>query len=366
MTSDSLTIASPYSQVMPYPMGYYPQYSIQQDSTKVEKKEPTPTYRKEEEKSYWAEGIIGTALTIGAAVLCRKAYVKGNPAKGFFERIGDGFVNMWKSGVAKVTGKLKPTQEFSQTTINGKNVFTVPNRTNNIRGAVASEELAKIGADTKAPTLLNISGDKVSLAKGIKIREGEFADAATGLHYKFSKGKLTKLEYGGKNILNSTEPEHIAMVKQAKEQIAKYMKGENLNKLASYKFSHTENGTSRLFTYTQGNKPELKCAASKWFDSSADAVQAYGATNTKAGNALKALAEGKTDGLKIVQAEYVSPTLGTFRIKNGEVVGLTQGGKYFDKTTDRFIAEQAKNPEAFANVLKQEEKDLINVVRVLA
>ena len=220
--TDSLAIAAPYQQAWQYPM-YLPtiNYSTQQDSTKIEKK-TTPVYRKEEEKSYWAEGIVGTALTIGAAVLCRKAYVKGNPAKGFFERMGDGFVNMWKSGVAKVTGKLKPKQEFSQTQINGKNVFTVPNRTNDIRGAVASDELAKIGADTKAPTMLNISGDKVSLAKGIKIREGEFVDAATGLHYKFSKGKLTKIEYKGKNILNSTEPNEIAKVKEAKEQIAMF------------------------------------------------------------------------------------------------------------------------------------------------
>ena len=82
---------------------------------------------------------------------------------------------------------------------------------------------------------------------------------------------------------------------------------------------------------------------------------------------LKSIAEGKTDGLKIASAEYVSPTFGTFKIENGNIIGLTeQNGKYITPTTDRFKALYSNNKEAFDNVLKQEEKDLANVVRVLA
>ena len=100
----------------------------------------TPANNTTKSSSSTASLIVGAVLTLGAAALCRKAYIKGNPTKGFLGRIGDGFKNFWNSGT-KAFSRLSKPERFSQATVDGKQVFTVPNRRNIMREGVADYRL---------------------------------------------------------------------------------------------------------------------------------------------------------------------------------------------------------------------------------
>jgi len=326
-----------------------------------------PSEKKSKGSSSTAWTIIGTVATVGAAVLCRKAYLNGAPAKKIFPRIADGFRTMWKSRKKKL-GQFTNPEKFSQTQINGKEVYSVPKRSNHITSNVANK-LDDIGIGTTSPALTTVNSEgKTVLTNGIKIQDGIFGDpnATSGLYYRFHNGKLKSIKYNGKDIMNSTEPAMLDIKKQVAEQINKHMKGESLEQLTNLRYCHLENNTVKYFTLgKQGETPKLTSAASKYFTRNSDAVQAYVADNQKAKAALKAISEGKKDGWKIAEAEHTC-SLGTFRLKNGEIVGIRQADGYFNSGTDRFKRLQLENPEVFSNVLKQTDDQLTNIVRVLA
>lgn len=342
----------------------YVAQNVTPQPTLVENKTNTSTQAEKKSGVSTAEVIIGTVLTLGAAALCKKAYVKGNPNKGFFKRIGDGFNKFWESGSEKLTQYIKP-ERFSHTTVNGQNVYTIPNRRNIIRTNGAQNHLAEIGVSADAPQIHNAG----KLAKGIKIRSGEctLAESGNSIVYKFKNGKLTSIKYNGEDIMKSTDPNKLNIKKQVEEKVKRHMKGEDLDNLNNLAYSHSENGTSRLFRCANGTEnPQLTAGVSRNFSSNSDAIQAYAADNPKVKDVLKAIDEGKTDGLKIASAEYIEPSLGTFHIKDGKITGITQGNTFYDTTTDRFKNLYSNNKEAFDNVLKQDENKFTNVVRILA
>lgn len=334
----------------------------------------TPASSKEEEKgTNWGAIATGVAA-VGAAALCIYAHGKGK-GSGIIEKTTDGLKQIW-NGFKGKAGKIinKGTTEFSVTKgANGETLCTIPNRTNIMKTPDAAQKLTEIGAKVDAPTLTNTTGipllnPKTTFAQGVKLREGTYIDGPMELTFK--KGKVTSYKINGQDMLakyrNPVEPTEIKNKETIDKLLSSFNRGEKLDKLTNVRYSHKENGVSRMFHCDRGvENPTLEFAVSNKFNASSDVVKAYGADNPKVADALKSFAEGKTDGLKILEADYVSPSFGTFHIKNGEITGLTEGGVFHAKDSDRFKALYSENKEAFDNVLKNED-GFTNIVRVLA
>jgi len=330
--------------------------------------EPTFRAKKKEEKSSGsaAKLIVGGALAIGTGVMLYKAHKKGGE-KGIVE----GFKQMWKgiTGKGGQTASAKP-KTFSYQEINGAQTVTIPNRTNIIRENQLGK-LNSVGSDKAIVEIIDTTTNKLS--KGVRLNKGTYCD--DNLKLVFKDGKVVKYEVKTDDkwvdmlskYKNPIEADDITNQKRINEVLAKFQKGEDIDKFTDIRYTHTENGVTKVFT--KANKDanaELKYAFANRFNIADDAVEAYRLDNNNADKALKALAEGKDDGWKIAKADYVSPTHGTFHIENGKITGLTIDGTKYSVDSDKYKSLYKNNKEAFDNVLKVKNDELTNIVRELA
>lgn len=323
----------------------------------------TPPVSQEEKSSNAGWWILGAAATIAAGAYC---YKKGD-GKGL-EKIVDGFKKIFSSSKDKVQKVVKNSKTAKEFTVNDKNLCTIPNRTNFIRKGTATEELAKLGVSADAPALTRIVDGKTVLGEGVKLRDYTFTH--NGNTFRVRKGNVVSYtNSAGENVLARfkapVESTDVAYQKEIKEMIAKFNRGENLDALGNIRFSHSANGTSRLFSMgSVAETPQLQCAASNQFHIGSKAVTTYRYKNESVDKALKAFSDGKKDGLAIAQAEYVSPSLGTFKIQNGEVAGITVDGRFYPKGSEDFISMEYHNKEAFKNVLEHKDEFTNIIYRV--
>ena len=319
-----------------------------------------------EEKSSSNAGwwILGAAATIAAGAYC---YKRGD-GKGF-QKIIDGAKKIFSSSKDKVQEVLKNNKTPKEFTVNDQKLCTVPNRTNYMRKGDVAGELTKIGVSSAAPALTRVVDGKTVLGEGVKLRDYTFTDA--GNVFRVKKGKVVSYtNSAGENVLarytHPVESTDVTYQKKIKDLIAKFNSGENLDKVSNIQFSHSANGTSRLFSMGKITEtPQLQCAASNQFNIGSKAVTAYRAKNESVDKALKAFSDGKKDGLAIAQAEYVSPSLGTFKIQNGDVTGITVGGRFYPKGSEDFISMEYHNKEAFKNVLEHKD-EFTNIIYKVA
>lgn len=332
----------------------------------------TPTFQgtagtdaapKEEKSSNAGWWILGAAATIAAGAYC---YKKGD-GKGF-QKIIDGCKKIFSHGKDKAQEVLKNSRTAEEFTVNDKKLCTIPKRTNFIRTNNATAELANLDVSADAPALTRVVGGKTVLGEGVKLRDYTFTH--NGNTFRVRKGKVVSYtNSAGENVLARfrapVESTDVAYQKEIKEMIAKFNRGENLGDLSNIRFSHRANGTSRLFSMDSiAETPQLQCAASNLFHIDSVPVTAYRARNEGVDKALTALTEGKKDGLAIAQAEYVSPSLGTFKIQNGDVTGITVGGRFYPQRSNVFASLEYRNKEAFKNVLKHQDEFTNIIYRV--
>ena len=328
-----------------------------------------PTFRgkkKEEENSGSAASlIVGGALAIGTGVLLYKAHKKGGE-KGILE----GLKQMWKGVKGKVSNVTNPAKSktFSYQEINGQKIVTIPNRTNRIQGDDIASKLQTLGYNNNAAEIINNTTNKLN--KGIKIHSGQYFDGK--IRFSFKGNEVVKYEtlVNGKWV-DTIEPNNINPKEVINNTLTKIRKGEELDKVTNLKYSHTENGLTKVFT--QANKDanaELEYAITNRFAIDDVAVNAYRYDNKNVDDALKALEKGDKNGWKIAKADYVSQDIGTVHIENGKIIGLTveSNGKKqrFSVNSDTYKELCGKYPTTFENILKAEEKDLTNIVRTLA
>ena len=183
-----------------------------------------------------AKLVVGTALTVGAALLCRKAYIKGGSG-GFLERIGKGFKAMWNGMFNKADDVAKGLT--AQQNKAGEWYCTVPDRVQNIKAADA----ARFDISTAVPRL----GSEGTKAKAFKF-------VHDGNEFFVKDGKITKyINNKGDDLLKTFTELSDDATKAYKEQIegiiTKLQKGEQVKDvtLKQMLYTHEANGVTRTF-----------------------------------------------------------------------------------------------------------------------
>ncbi len=341
------------------------------DTATVDNSTNVPRKKEEKKDNTTAKLIVGTALTIGAACLCRKAYKAGN-GTGTIEKIFDGF-GQWGQNIKNLGKKAKDKvispEKFSVTQIGDKTVCTIPGRAQAIRGVEgATDKLAQVGATADVPALTDAAG---KLAEGIKIKNGTFV--FDGKTFIVNKGKITGIEGMAEDAFKDLyklpkTQENIELKTKINEALAKFTKGELIGQQGTTitQFSHSKDGVSRLFNQNTTGGYDLRCGVTNRFNVNSDPVLALRHDNPTVDTALKSFAEHKTDGLKLATAEYTSPELGTLFIKNGEITSIKKpDGTICEKGSEAWKALMQKNKEIYENIL-QDTASLQNKVYHLA
>ncbi|MCM1073963.1 MAG: hypothetical protein NC334_09165, partial [Bacteroides sp.] len=300
-----------------------------------------------------AKLIIGTALTLGAAYLCKKAYNKG-AGEGIGEKIWDGMKKMCSSSKDKlnsVKDKIMSPKVFSVTEENGKTLCTIPGRTNRLTGEKAIQEL---GIINEVPVISTKTKDGATkLAEGIKIRKGTIT--VDGHTFNVKNGKII-------NSPINLEQADSATRDRVHDLLKKLNNGETANGIKIEEFLHTDKGTTRVFTNKDGVY-DLRLAVSDKHNINSSVVKQYRGNNEKVDNALKEyLVNGNKDGLKIASAE-IPTAYGTLITQNGKTVGIKVDGNILKKGTTEYDAlfydhkkefETAiKNTDSYQNVIYQ-------------
>lgn len=325
------------------------------DTTATAQAAPAAEPKKEEKKdNSTAKLVVGTALVLGAAYLCKKAHGIGNGSTTM-EKIVDGFGQWGKSAKNWFNGtkdKIINPEKFSVAQIGDQTVCTVPGKKNIIKGVEgATEKLGQIGATTEVPAILDSASGK--LAEGIKIKNGNFVHE--GQTFIVKNGKIVGCEGMTAEAFKDffTHPkttEGIQGKTKIQETLAKFLKGETGTVT---KYSHTQDGVARLFEQGTDGAFNLRCGVSNRFNVNSDAVNALRHDNSAIDTALKGFAEHKTDSLKLASAEFTRPDLGTLYINNGEITSIKwTDGNVYQKGSEKWKALMQTNKEVYENILK--------------
>lgn len=353
--------ANPYlMNTWNYPNPYYIQTPDTTSTTETSTDTPVVQRKKADKKdNSTAKLVIGTAITLGAAYLCRKAYCTGT-GSGVFEKIGNGFkqwgqnITSWGKGVKD---KVIPSEKFSVSQIGDETVCTIPGKKNYIKGTTTniSSQAEKLGISTELAELTSKDSNILSYTikdagNTITVRGGNIVG------FKNSAGETIDI----KKLTAPMTESDIAYSKSIKELIEKVGKRDAnvLNQLENVYYTQTANGTTRRFVANAANpdKNGLRGVITNRFGIGTDTVKQYRQHNESVSKALDALKEGKTEALKIAEAQCEVTGLGKFKIVNGEVAGITVGDTYYAKGSERFDALLFDHKEAFENVLKNKEQ----------
>lgn len=319
--------------------------------------------------------ILSSVALIGAGLLCRKAYVKGDVAKEFFPRIGDGFKKMFdgvKKSFTNITNKSTKNQ-FTIAQQNGKNVCTIPGKRGQVIKASNIDELNALGINLQNTAITDPSTKITKFTANIKDDTGKIIGNIT-----FVNGKP---KLGTKELLskynNPTCDADKELIKQIDDFASKVMKKDSsvfTDDITNIAYHVTDGDVIYRYGQAKGSgNAELKNILTDKFALDSNAVSAYCAKNQKAGEIIKALKDGKTaEGLKITGGKYKTDDGIIYNIKNGEIVSIelptgalprTSAGTY-RVGTDAFEAYKAQHTDYFENVFKNQDKwtDTISVL----
>lgn len=307
----------------------------------------TNVVNKPKEKEEKKEGIstsalvVGTALTVGAALLCRKAY-KAGTGNGVWEKMSSGFKG-WFGTAKNAKNKLFHPKQFSLTEQNNQILCTIPNRTNCLTGTAAISEL---GVSNAVPEISKTTDGVTKLAEGIKIRKGTIT--VGGNTFKVKNGKIFDSPIDLQKADKATRD-------KVHELLKKLNNGENEAGIKIEEFLHTDNGTTRVFE-NKGTGYDLRLTVSDKHNINSDVVKQFREKNSKVDGIIKEyVLNGNKDGLKIVSAEVPSTT-GTFIIKNGEITGIKIGEDTYKKGSTKFDSLLYDHKKEFEEALKNKDK----------
>lgn len=289
-----------------------------------------------------AKFVIGTALTLGAAALCRKAYVKGG-GQGWFSKdclskVKNGFVEMFKDTKAKFP---QLTERF--TLDPNTNTCQIPGKINKLQGANVADDIRKLGGKVDIP---NLADD------GVEILEATFPINSRS-SVTFKDGKIsTFINSKGKKVAVSE------MTEAERDKVAKILnKIKNkdtatLDKLTRVSYTQTQNEVTSYFAKgfdvaEDGITDGLQYGLTKKFHLDSDDAKVYLKEHEQVKKALDEYLAGTAKELKYAYAEYPVSGVGTLRIENGKVTGIEiiEGGvkKFYDKESVKFKAQDLED-----------------------
>ena len=290
----------------------------------------TSTINKETEKSSnsTAKLIIGTTMALGAAWLCRKAYIKGGSGS-FTERITKGFKQMWKGITNKSSDAAKGLT--AQKNKAGEWYCTIPEKQQSIKLADA----AKFDIATDIPKL----GTEGTKAKA-------FTFSFNGKDYFVKDGKITNNKELLEQLANATDDASVNLKNKLGDIIEQLQSGKNVEGVTLKKmlYTHEANGVTRTFRTDATNKAKegIRSIWANRFTPGADEVIAYAerSGDDVLKNAVNAIREGKVpEGLNIGKAEYALADGKKLIIEgNNKITGIKIDGVVHKLDSDKFLA----------------------------
>lgn len=279
-----------------------------------------------------AKFIISTAIALGAAALCKKAYVKGGGqgwfSKNFLKTTKNGFVEMFK----EVKGKFpRLTERF---TIDAdKKTCQIPGQINKLQGANLADDITRLGGSASIP---NLADD------GVEILEATYQINSRSV-VTFKDGKIFNFKNSRGKVVPISE-----MTPNEQENVAKILRkiqnkdAETLNKLTKVSYSKTQNEVTSYFAKgfdkaEDGIEDGLQYGLTRKFDIDSDNVKVYLKEHEQLKKSVDEFLNGTNTNLKHAYAEYQIPQ-GTLRIENDKVVGIKIGDEFFDIDSTRFKA----------------------------
>ena len=136
-----------------------------------------------------AKYVVGAAITLGAAALCRKAYVKGGGqgwfSKDILSKTKNGFVEMFN----EIKGKFpRLTERF---TIDAdKKTCQIPGQINKLKGANMADDIARLGGSADIPNLADDGVEILEATYQINSRSVVTFKDGKIFSFKNSKGKV--------------------------------------------------------------------------------------------------------------------------------------------------------------------------------
>lgn len=308
----------------------------------------------------------GAALLAGSAWMITRGKTAG--AEGLWEQFKVGFKTLWKNKADKV---------ISFTEKNGAKICQVTGEKNIIKNSAnVADDLAKIGLKDGAK--LNIKdviktndNGTAELLNNVKINKGSFN--FNGATIDFEGDKIVRyVDDKGKDILSRyLNPEAVAKYaeknKADKELIddfvAKFLRGQDLNKINNLEVEHSIENVVRTFTRENPNSNFVfQQAVTDRFNINDSIIADLASKNAKLKDALEKIKSGEKGLGQIASAQRVT-NIGTFTIVDGKIVSLTNiSGKTIPAESDMFKNLNERYVDLFEEVLQEKDK-FINVVR---
>lgn len=276
--------------------------------------------------------VLSTAITLGAAALCRKAYVRGG-GQGWFSKdclskIKNGFVGLFNDAKAKFP---KLSERF---TINadGK-ICQIPGKMNKLQGVNMADDIVRLGGSADIPKLAD---------DGVEILEATYQINSRS-SVVFKDGKISKFINSRGKAVPVGE-----MTPAEQDKVAKILRKiqnkdtETLDKLSRVSYSKTQNEVTSYFAKgfdaaEDGITDGLQYAHTRKFDFDSDEVKVYLKEHEQLKKSVDDFLKGTNTNLKHAYAEYQIPQ-GTLRIQDDKVVGIKIGDKLFDTDSTKFKA----------------------------
>lgn len=320
----------------------------------------------------WALGIGVTLVGAGWWLASRG---KGRGAEGLWNQIKTGFTSLFDKSAdaaSKITVK----------SVNGKNVFSLPNKVQNFKGAEAIAKSKELGIAVNEGLKWTDEAAEIARYK-FDLKDGDDVIRVTVNNIK-GKDKLVfrNVTKGGKEqgkILTSVSEELQKQVDNVVDAVSKkdpkaIPTGIEVKDIL---YASQNNGTTSI--HYNGRKAatnSLKYIQTNKFLATDDAVLATMNDNATFKQAVENLSKNdKFEGWSIAEALYsptgvknasgtVWPANTSLKIENDKVAGIVENGKVFGCDSDKFKALKEQFGEVFEKAMEK-QNDFTDIVRAL-
>ncbi len=303
-------------------------------------------------------GALATAAAVGALVKG-----KGNPVKGvkaIWKSLSGKGEATTKEAVKEVSDKIKAFKSR-----NGSIVYTIPGRNKTIKNPAEIQSYAQqYGIDLKQLSKFNSEKSKLTEYK-FKYEDGGRINTVT-----VKNGEITDINNGTKSIkeiLESTNGDDIKFVEALNKRVNDIEKGISGNQSAykdlfdiRYQTQIGDNivNMSRSSIGSKAKVEELTTL--ERFGQNSEALKAYLYNNPEAKNIFlsKEFKKGKLpQGMKVESFDYNFNKDIKCHYKNDKLAGITVGGKYYERGTDKCDAFLADNEDIIKKQIDKLFKD---------
>ena len=317
-------------------------------------KEPKKEDKKSSNAGLWIAGAVGAAALIYAG------------RNGKTKPLCDGIKNLFGKGKTMVENKLKPSTKFHAIMgEDGKLTFIIPDKKVTLKGSEAENFAKKHGIDLKKLT---------TFRKDSKLTEYafKFEDGGKMNTIYVKDGKIVDINNGTESVkylLDSAKDEHVEFIKKLNAQISKIEKREKggLKGLTDVKWTTQIGDDTITIAKADFNKKtpikDLNLETLGRYSEDSNEVQAHLFNNPKLKNLYTSdtLKGGKLpEGMKVESFSYKFNHDGVDTLchyKNGEIVGITENGKYYARGTDVCDAFLGRKSDTLKIIIEKIFKD---------